>query len=32
MGLAKNPDYATEVTLQPIDRYGIDAAILFPIF
>ena len=29
MGLAKNPDYATEVTLQPIDRYGIDAAILF---
>lgn len=29
MGLAQNPDYATEVTLQPIDRYGIDAAILF---
>ena len=29
MGLAKNADYATEVTLQPIDRYGIDAAILF---
>lgn len=29
MGLAKNPNYATEVTLQPIDRYGIDAAILF---
>ena len=29
MDLAKNPDYATEVTLQPIDRYGIDAAILF---
>lgn len=29
MGLATNPDYATEVTLQPIDRYGLDAAILF---
>ncbi len=29
MGLAKNPDFCTEVTLQPIDRYGIDAAILF---
>lgn len=29
MGLAMNPDYATEVTLQPIDRYGLDAAILF---
>ena len=29
MGLAQKPDYATEVTLQPIDRYGIDAAILF---
>lgn len=29
MNLAQNPDYATEVTLQPIDRYGIDAAILF---
>ncbi len=29
MGLAQNPDYATEVTLQPIDRYGLDAAILF---
>lgn len=29
MGLAQNPDFATEVTLQPIDRYGLDAAILF---
>lgn len=29
MNLAKNPDFATEVTLQPIDRFGLDAAILF---
>jgi uroporphyrinogen decarboxylase len=29
MGLAKNPDFATEVTLQPVDRYPLDAAILF---
>jgi uroporphyrinogen decarboxylase len=29
MGLATNPGYCTEVTLQPIDRYGLDAAILF---
>jgi uroporphyrinogen decarboxylase len=29
MGLATNPDLATEVTLQPIDRFGLDAAILF---
>jgi len=29
MGLATNPDYATEVTLQPVDRFPLDAAILF---
>jgi len=29
MGLATNPAYATEVTLQPLDRYPLDAAILF---
>ena len=29
MGLATNPDYATEVTIQPLDRYPLDAAILF---
>jgi uroporphyrinogen decarboxylase len=29
LDLAKNPDYATEVTLQPIVRYPLDASILF---
>jgi uroporphyrinogen decarboxylase len=29
MGLATNPQFATDVTLQPLDRYPLDAAILF---
>ncbi|WP_295990228.1 uroporphyrinogen decarboxylase [Rugamonas sp.] len=29
MDLATNPDYATEVTLQPLERFPLDAAILF---
>ena len=29
MALAQNPELATEVTIQPLDRYPLDAAILF---
>ena len=29
MGLATNPEFATEVTLQPLERFPLDAAILF---
>jgi len=30
MGLATNPALATEVTLQPLDRYPLDARFCFP--
>src|SRR6202012_6264858 len=29
MALAQNPEYACEVTLQPLERFELDAAILF---
>src|SRR5271165_5345419 len=29
LALAKSPELATEVTLQPVDRFALDAAILF---
>ena len=29
LALARNPDLATEVTLQPLGRFGLDAAIVF---
>ncbi len=29
LALARNPAYATEVTLQPLERFALDAAILF---
>jgi uroporphyrinogen decarboxylase len=29
IGLATNPELAAEVTLQPVDRFGVDAAIIF---
>ena len=29
IGLATNPELAAEVTIQPVDRFGVDAAIIF---
>lgn len=29
IGLATNPEMAAEVTIQPVDRFGVDAAIIF---
>jgi uroporphyrinogen decarboxylase len=29
MGMAQNPEYACEITLQPLERFELDAAILF---
>lgn len=29
LGLCQNPDLAAQVTVQPVDRFGLDAAILF---
>lgn len=32
MALAQSPEGACEVTLQPVERFGLDAAILFRTF